>query len=67
MGKVCMDCNEPYTVYEESLEKCVDSMNKIIDHLDDINPRLESLVKPIITPRFAPVCSRDVGILGRTK
>lgn len=60
VGKVCMDCNEPYTVYEESLEKCVDSMNKIIDHLDDINPGLESLVKPIITPRFAPVCSRGM-------
>ncbi|KAG5418002.1 hypothetical protein I9W82_004331 [Candida metapsilosis] len=60
VGKVCMDCNDTYHQYEESLEECVESMNKIIDHLDDINPKLECLVKPIITPRFAPVCSREM-------
>ncbi|KAI5956072.1 hypothetical protein KGF57_003558 [Candida theae] len=60
VGKVCMDCNESYPQYEESLDTCVDSMNKIIEHLDDINPKLETLVKPIVTPRFAPVCSREM-------
>jgi len=60
VGKVCMDCNDPYPKYQESLDDCVNSMTKIVDHLEEVNPVHESLVKPIITPRFAPVCSREM-------
>lgn len=60
VGKVCMDHNEPYPEYQESLEDCIESMNEIINYIDEINPQGESLVLPIITPRFAPVCSRDM-------
>lgn len=60
VGKVCMDHNDTYHDYEESFEDCVHSMNLIINHLDKLNPSDDTLVKPIITPRFAPVCSRKM-------
>ncbi|KAK6458408.1 guanine deaminase [Scheffersomyces xylosifermentans] len=60
VGKVCMDHNDTYHDYEESFEDCVDSMNKIIERMAQLNPAEETLVKPIITPRFAPVCSRKM-------
>ncbi|RCK65371.1 putative guanine deaminase [Candida viswanathii] len=60
VGKVCMDHNQPYEAYQESLEDCVESMNGIIEHVSEINPDGEELVIPIITPRFAPVCSREM-------
>ncbi|KAK6460615.1 guanine deaminase [Scheffersomyces coipomensis] len=60
VGKVCMDHNETYADYSETFEECIDSMNAIINHLHNLNPQDEILVKPIITPRFAPVCTRDL-------
>lgn len=60
VGKVCMDHNEPYPNYEESLTDCIESMNEVINYIEDLNPKNEQLIIPIITPRFAPVCSRDL-------
>lgn len=60
VGKVCMDHNEQYREYEESLDACKESMGTIISHLNEINPKGEILVKPIVTPRFALSCSRDM-------
>lgn len=57
VGKVCMDHNENY---EEDYDTCMDSMSKLVKYIHEINPDGESLVKPIITPRFAPVCSREL-------
>lgn len=56
VGKVCMDHNETYD-YKEDFETCVESMERIISHIERINPDDERLVTPIITPRFAPVCT----------
>lgn len=65
VGKVCMDHNLTYPEYEEDYDSCIASMNQIIDHCEKVNPKGEQLVKPIITPRFAPVCSRELlGYLG---
>lgn len=60
VGKVCMDHNDEMPQYQESNEDTIASMNKIIAHCNSINPKDEVLVKPIITPRFAPVCSRKL-------
>ncbi|KAK6202534.1 uncharacterized protein RJT21DRAFT_118586 [Scheffersomyces amazonensis] len=55
-----MDHNETYEDYSETFEECIESMNSIIEHVHNLNPDDETLVKPIITPRFAPVCTRDL-------
>lgn len=61
VGKVCMDHNEPYQEYQESIEDCEKSMHKIINHIEKLNPNTnKNLVTPIITPRFAPVCSDKI-------
>lgn len=60
VGKVNMDINSPdYLVEttEESIEECE-------KWLDDVKDKFEH-VKPIITPRFVPSCSRNLlGTLG---
>lgn len=56
VGKVCMDHNEPYPEYQESEEECVHSMKQVINHCKQYN----DFIKPIVTPRFAPVCSRKL-------
>lgn len=60
VGKVCMDCNPDYPSYEELYDECVKSINSVIRHCSRLNPQDGATfnVKPIITPRFAPVCSR---------
>lgn len=60
VGKVCMDHNETYPSYEESFEECQDSMSSMVKYISSINPQNETLVRPIVTPRFAPVCSRKL-------
>lgn len=60
VGKVCMDHNKSYPTYEESLSECEESMQKIISHCQMVNPPGETLVKPIVTPRFAPLCSKKM-------
>lgn len=60
VGKVCMDHNNEMPQYQESNEDTIKSMKKIINHCSGLNPKGEVMVKPIITPRFAPVCSRKL-------
>lgn len=71
VGKVCMDHNTQYPQYQESNNDCMKSMDKLINHCKSINPKNDTLVKPIITPRFAPVCSRkllkNLGKLSKTE
>ncbi|ODV82302.1 Metallo-dependent hydrolase [Suhomyces tanzawaensis NRRL Y-17324] len=60
VGKVCMDHNDTYHAYEEDFASAKESMDKVIAHIEKVNPEGQSLVTPIITPRFAPVCSREL-------
>lgn len=60
VGKVCMDDNSVYPEYQEDYDTCVKSMEAVNSHIESINPKSEVLVKPIVTPRFAPVCSRKL-------
>ena len=57
VGKVCMDQNSPID-YIESLEKSVKDTEKLITYINS-NPSIvkSGLIKPMITPRFAPTCS----------
>lgn len=57
VGKVCMDTNDVFEDYKEDYDTCVQSMESIISHYESTNPKGEDLIKPIVTPRFAPVCS----------
>lgn len=54
VGKVNMDCNAPDYLLETVKESLKDT-REIIENYKD-----EPLVKPIITPRFAPTCSREL-------
>ncbi|KAI5949604.1 hypothetical protein KGF54_005482 [Candida jiufengensis] len=60
VGKVCMDHNDVYEEYQESEQDCIKSMTDLISYCDKLNPKNENLIKPIVTPRFAPVCSPDL-------
>lgn len=51
VGKVAMDCNAPDCIIE-STEEALEGNACLIEKYKD-----EPLVKPIITPRFAPTCS----------
>lgn len=62
VGKVCMDCNPAFPTYEELYDECVKSMNAVIHHCERLNLKSTGekdimMVKPIVTPRFAPVCT----------
>lgn len=57
VGKVCMDsCSPDYYVEstQESLRSCEEVVNFLQDELKD--PK----ILPILTPRFAPSCSREL-------
>ncbi|WP_058484960.1 amidohydrolase family protein [Defluviitalea phaphyphila] len=54
VGKVNMDQNAP----ENLLQTTDDSLKETIEFID--NNSKEDLIKPIITPRFAPSCSLDL-------
>lgn len=55
VGKVCMDHNEEYPEYQEPKDKSLEAMKDLIGYCDGLTN-----VKPIITPRFAPVCSSSL-------
>lgn len=57
IGKVCMDQNSP-EFYIETCQESVDSLLKLINYIND--ELCDPLVKPIVTPRFAPSCSSDL-------
>lgn len=60
VGKVCMDHNDTYPQYQESFDECQTSMKSLVKFVTSINPPDEKLVSPIVTPRFAPVCTREL-------
>lgn len=54
-GKINMDMNSPEYYVEETGKSLEDTERFIIEHKD-----LSDHVKPIIIPRFAPTCSREL-------
>lgn len=60
VGKVCMDQNDVYPAYKEDHDTCLRTMDQIVDYCEKINPDDEYLVQAIVTPRFAPTCSRSL-------
>ncbi|KAJ8006009.1 hypothetical protein DPEC_G00123810 [Dallia pectoralis] len=54
VGKVCMDRNNSYPNYKESLDE---SQKETIRFIDELLKKKYPLVKPVVTPRFALSCS----------
>lgn len=52
IGKVCMDQNSP-SDYVESTEDAIIGTNELISYIS-LNGKY--LIKPVVTPRFAPTC-----------
>ncbi|RAH51097.1 chlorohydrolase family protein [Aspergillus brunneoviolaceus CBS 621.78] len=60
IGRVCMDNPStcPSTLIDESPEASLRDTEAVIAHIHSLAPSTkESLVKPILTPRFAPSCT----------
>ncbi|KAI4238567.1 MAG: hypothetical protein LQ349_001021 [Xanthoria aureola] len=59
VGKVCMDCKDTCPDYyrEESAEASLESTKAVVRHIRSKDPKGE-LVQPIVTPRFAPSCTK---------
>ncbi|KAK4456908.1 Metallo-dependent hydrolase [Cladorrhinum samala] len=66
VGRVCMDQLGPDNYLDESPEQSLAATKECIEHIASLN---QSLVRPVITPRFAPACSlpllRKLGDLAR--
>ena len=58
VGRVCMDMMSPEDYRDASVESTVKDSKACIDHCKSIDPSGE-IVRPIITPRFAPSCSKQ--------
>lgn len=56
VGKVCMDRNSPDS-YREDTEASVAATKQFVSSITELN---SDLVRPIITPRFVPSCSREL-------
>ncbi|KAB8339241.1 hypothetical protein FH972_022175 [Carpinus fangiana] len=56
VGRVCMDRMSPETYRDESTESALRDTQACIDHCASIDPS-GSLIRPVITPRFAPSCT----------
>ncbi|KAK4228833.1 Metallo-dependent hydrolase [Podospora fimiseda] len=57
IGRVCMDQLGPEYYLDESPEE---SLSKTKECVDFIREKKQDLVRPVITPRFAPACSFDL-------
>ncbi|KAI1394205.1 guanine deaminase [Hypoxylon trugodes] len=57
IGRVCMDAMGPDYYLDESAAQSLIATQQTIDHIHKIDPGY-TLVSPILTPRFAPSCSR---------
>ncbi|RAH52982.1 chlorohydrolase family protein [Aspergillus piperis CBS 112811] len=67
IGRVCMDRPEqcPDYLRDESPDIAIDKTQDSIDHIHRIDPE-GALIKPIVTPRFAPSCTpRSLGKLSK--
>lgn len=59
VGRVCMNSDlSPEYYRDESTETAVRDSKASIDYIRSIDPKGE-IVKPIVTPRFAPSCTSD--------
>ncbi|XP_076587350.1 guanine deaminase [Chaetodon auriga] len=54
VGKVCMDMNNSAKYYRETLQECQEETRRFIAELLS---KKYPLVKPVVTPRFAPTCT----------
>ncbi|KAL2121416.1 hypothetical protein VTJ04DRAFT_5443 [Mycothermus thermophilus] len=59
IGRVCMDQLSPDYYRDESADAAISATKETIAHIRAIDPDM-SIVRPIITPRFAPACSFDL-------
>ncbi|KAL2267023.1 hypothetical protein VTJ83DRAFT_4300 [Remersonia thermophila] len=59
IGRVCMDQLSPDYYRDASPEAVMAATRQTIDHIRAVDPQME-IVRPIITPRFAPACSIDL-------
>lgn len=58
IGRVCMDCLGPDYYKDESAEQGMKDTLANIDYIRKMDPTFD-LITPILTPRFAPSCSRE--------
>lgn len=60
VGRVCMDNPDicPSTYRDESAEESLSLTQQTIKHIREIDPKFD-LISPILTPRFAPACSKE--------
>ncbi|KAL7949892.1 hypothetical protein V8C42DRAFT_308894 [Trichoderma barbatum] len=60
VGRVCMDGTDVNPAYyrDGSASECLEATQQTIDHVRRIDPGFD-VVSPILTPRFAPSCSRE--------
>lgn len=58
IGRVCMDRMSPASYQDESPETAIRDTQLCIDHIQSIDPNGD-IVRPVITPRFAPSCTDD--------
>ncbi|KAL8802350.1 MAG: hypothetical protein Q9200_006608, partial [Gallowayella weberi] len=61
VGKVCMDCKDTCPDYyrEDTAETSLDNTKAVISHIKSKDPH-GHLVQPILTPRFAPSCTKPL-------
>ena len=65
VGRVCMDRMSPEGYRDESGEAAVAATEEVIKYCHEIDPKA-SIIRPIITPRFAPSCTGEcMAALGR--
>ncbi|KAF2244333.1 guanine deaminase [Trematosphaeria pertusa] len=58
VGRVCMNTMSPEYYRDASVDAAVAASQESIDYIRSIDPAGD-IVKPIITPRFAPSCTAD--------
>lgn len=67
VGRVCMDRMSPVDYRDESPESAADATRQVMQHCQSIDPE-ENIVRPAITPRFAPSCTDAcMNALGKLK
>lgn len=59
VGRCCMDCLSPDYYRDESPAQAIADTKACANYIDELDPT-HALVTPIITPRFAPSCSREL-------
>lgn len=59
VGRCCMDCLSPDNYRDESPAQAIADTKACAAYIGELDPT-HALVTPIITPRFAPSCSREL-------